>query len=154
MPKRPIVYLAGPVAGLSYAVATGWRQYAAGYLETAGIDTLSPLRGRPDLVGSPHIPIGTIADIPDQAIASRDHTDIKRCDLVLANFLDADHVSAGTCVEIGWASSLGKPVFVVMEDSGNPHDRALIRALARHRFSSFQAALERIIFYFSKEVLW
>ncbi len=40
------VYLAGPIAGCSYAGCTDWREYAIGALLDAGIKGLSPMRAK------------------------------------------------------------------------------------------------------------
>ncbi len=127
------VYLAGPIAGLTYAGATDWRHYAQNALwapfGTTGIKALSPMRGKDYLAKRP----GRLdADKTDysafgplstpRGIMCRDHYDATRCDVMLVNLLGAEKVSIGTVMEMAWAYERKTPVVCVIEDSGNPHD--------------------------------
>jgi nucleoside 2-deoxyribosyltransferase len=136
----PTVYLAGPIAGLSWEAASGWRAYASAAFERRGVRALSPLRQRPKLIGSRYIP-STETHYSDSEILARDFLDVFTCDLLLANFLGAEHASPGSCIEIGWAFALRKPVVVCME-ADNPHDRALVRATAWFVTDSLRNAID------------
>ena len=41
-----LVYLAGPITGLTFDGCTDWREYAKKSLAEAGIDGLSPMRAK------------------------------------------------------------------------------------------------------------
>lgn len=110
-----LVYLAGPISGLSFDDATTWRQHATDYFSVNGIDAISPLRGagsQPDKYFNPNGERWTSM----KAIVTRDHFDVKRCDAVLINFLGARRISKGTMMEIAWAHAYGKPVVQAIED--------------------------------------
>ena len=137
------VYLAGPIRGLTYASAAAWRERAAAFLAKHGITAFTPLRHKKALVGK-----GTILDsheahplTSEKGITARDRFDVIRCDLVLANFLGAPLVSAGTSIEFGWADILRKPIIMVIEPEGNPSDHGMMRAIASYRTASLDEAL-------------
>jgi nucleoside 2-deoxyribosyltransferase len=128
--NRPLVYLAGPIAGLTYDEAIDWRDEAKRLLapEVAG---LSPLRAKDFLRGT-----GVIGTTPydhvlssDKGIVARDRSDALRSDLILANFLDAPRSSIGTAVEFGWADAFRKPIVAVITP-GSAHDHPFLRQLA------------------------
>ena len=125
---KPIVYLAGPIAGTLYADVVDWREQAAVYLNFRNIETLSPMRGKEALAGN-----GRVADTfraydqlgafyTSKGIMTRDHTDVKRVDALLVNLLGATKPSLGTIMELAWAYAYGKPAVVVIEREGNVHD--------------------------------
>jgi len=117
------VYLAGPIQGLSYAKAMGWRDLVTEVLPRH-IRTLNPMRGKEYLAGE-EIITGLTAD---GSVVRRDLWDIQRCDLMLVSFMDAERVGIGTCVEMGYAKGLGKPIVVAMEPD-NIHNYAFITEL-------------------------
>lgn len=129
----PTVYLAGPIAGMKYNEATKWRLHAQDTLRQIGITCLSPLRFKEFLNDGSTIgnnryqqPIAS-----DKGIVNRDHLDVMRSDLILANLLGSEKVSIGTMIEFGWAHQLQKPVIAIME-SGNIHDHPFVREIAAH----------------------
>jgi len=120
------VYLAGPILGKTYTECRfSWRQEVALRM-LPGITVLSPMRHEGHL--SEHIgPIDDdVIDYADhyfseaKAIFAKDVLDIRRCDIVLANFLGATQPSLGTVSEIGMAFILNKTIITVMEP-GNVH---------------------------------
>jgi len=138
-----IVYLAGPITGLSYSDATDWRVYAKDYLAECKVDTLNPLRHKDYLAGSKAIaasyerhPMST-----SRGIMTRDYFDVSRCDLVLANLLGADTVSIGTVMELAWAYQRRIPTVVVCED-GNPHEHPMVLEAASYRVMTLAEGLE------------
>ena len=129
-----LVYLAGPIGGLSYKEAKhGWRQVAHGKLHFGyGHTSLSPMRDKSYLADYTSLPCSGIDGVPqysNKALVTRDRNDVRRCDAVLMCLVGAKTVSRGTMVELGWADAFGKPVVVVMED-GNVHDHGFVRELA------------------------
>ena len=150
-----LVYLAGPIRGHDYDGAEAWRAHAAMVLWRSGIVGLSPMRGKHNLKAAGRLegPTGTGLATPEdnpltgeRAIFRRDRWDVRRSNLVLANFEEtaiADHgmvldnlgfmssvvceiASLGTAMEIAWADAYGVPVVAVIP-KGNIHDHPLIR---------------------------
>jgi len=138
------VYLAGPMYKLSYDEATAWREEV--WQKLGGkVKCLSPLRGKAflkeerELRGSyEKYPLST-----DKGINFRDHWDVQRCDLVLANLAGATRVSIGTAMEVAWAHAYGKPVVLVMEE-GSVHDHPMIRECSPFIVHSLDEAIKII----------
>jgi nucleoside 2-deoxyribosyltransferase len=138
------VYLCGPIAGLNYEEArNGWRKEFRTMIDKR-IDLLSPMRQEGHLAEIAG-PIGAFA--PDnvaiatqRAIVAKDKLDIRRADLVVANFINAGRVSIGSVAEIGFASALDKPIILIMEPESNIHDHVFIREMADIRVSSVEEA--------------
>src|SRR5690606_13125142 len=93
IPQRDfLLYLGGPVTGVSYSGAMEWRAMAAKMLPP-WIRPLSPLRGTDGYLKgeseiAPHYdgyPLST-----PRGITSQCKFDILRCDMALFNFLDAE----------------------------------------------------------------
>jgi nucleoside 2-deoxyribosyltransferase len=126
------VYLAGPIAGLTYDESVDWRQYVETNI-AKGIRTLSPMRFKKYLRSE--VPFKNGDDYEQHPLGSRsgitarDRFDVMRSDLILANFLGAEIASIGTCIEIGWADMLRKPIVAVM-DERNIHWHPIIRECA------------------------
>lgn len=140
--KQPTVYLAGPIAGLSYGDATDWRAYARERLAALNVAGLSPMRGKTYLAREQKIgdsyethPMST-----RRAIITRDRFDVMRCDALLVNLLDAQTVSIGTVMEVAWADAFRKPVVLVDVD-GSIHDHAFIREIAGYVVPTLDAAI-------------
>lgn len=118
------VYLAGPISGLEYSGAVGWRESAAKLLKRSGIQAYSPMRNKSFLAGTE----GAITPFIDhenplgksKGIMCRDFTDCTRADALLVNFLGVNRVSLGTAMELAWAYDRHIPVVVVAE-ANNPN---------------------------------
>lgn len=125
------VYLAGPISGQSYMAATDWRDTALAVLYQMGITGVSPMRDKEYLsvenAVRDHYPERALCT--PKAITTRDRHDVTTCDVVLANLDDAEKVSIGTMIELGWADMLRKPIVVVMSP-GNPHWHGMVREIA------------------------
>lgn len=131
------IYLAGPITGLSYEDArNGWRRRFKELLGNTHIKCFSPMRGKDFLAGEKSIK-GNPLMYADKAMATskgilgRDHFDVQNCDVVVANFLGAERVSIGTCVEFGWASAYRKPVVMIVDDN-NLHNHAFLHEIATY----------------------
>jgi nucleoside 2-deoxyribosyltransferase len=143
----PSVYLAGAIAGLTYEDAIDWRRDVEKALtfDDFYIEVLSPMRYTEYLKGqvigvTPYLhPLST-----DDGITIRDRFDVKRCDIVLVNLLDAKTVSIGTCIELGWASAYDKPVILVMETESNLHDHAMVRSIGKIRVDTLAEGIELV----------
>lgn len=140
------IYLAGPISHCTYGQATDWREAFAAMLRdlAPSIHCLSPMRGKSYLAGESVL----LHDYPDtilsnqRAIMTRDYGDVLRCDLIVANFLGAAHVSIGTAMECAWGYSHRKPVIAVIEDRGNVHDHPMMRESFGFRVATLEQAAE------------
>ena len=118
------IYLAGPITGLTYKEATGWRKQVREALPDDW-KILDPMRGKSHLRG-----VGALAANFDSGMdaVSRDLSDIRDADVVLAHFaasVTPTTVSLGTSCEIGYAYALGKPVVAVVRRN-TPYDHIFI----------------------------
>lgn len=141
------VYLAGPIVGLTYEDAMGWRVRAAVELETAGIRSFNPLRGKKKWDGVDHLTNyhdGGHGLTPEQLV-NRDLYDIRRSDVVLVNLLNLLNVPPtpiGTLIEIGYAHGLGKPLVVACPDSFALHP--FLAVIPTYRTPYLATALARV----------
>ena len=118
------IYLAGPITGLTYQEATGWRKQVKDALPKDW-KVLDPMRGKSHLRG-----VGALAANFDSGMdaVSRDLQDIREADVVLAHFAASSMVqtvSLGTSCEIGYAYALAKPVVAVVRRN-TPYDHIFI----------------------------
>jgi nucleoside 2-deoxyribosyltransferase len=138
MRSNSIVYLAGPIAGLHYAEATDWRDYAVARLGQHGIVALSPMRDKPQLQRDDIVFNSRGYDTPltaQRGIYARDRNDVQRADVLLVNLAGAKDISIGTMFEMAWASLLQKPIVLVMRrnDANNIHEHVFVNEAAHFR---------------------
>jgi nucleoside 2-deoxyribosyltransferase len=153
MSAKPLVYLAGAIAGLEFDDVTDWRVQAKYELEKRGIEALNPMRGK-EALGEQNA--GRISlDFHDyekngpffhsRGIMTRDFNDVRRCDVLLVNLLGLKKPSLGTIMEIGWAYAMQKPTVVAMEERGNPHDgHPMIYEAIPFRFATMDEAIDAV----------
>lgn len=98
---RGMVYLSGPISGISRAEASAWRDYATVLLQPLG--TFNPLRR--DFTWYEGAPLSYAADI-----VNCDKSDIMNSAAVLVR---ADRRSVGTSMEVMFAHALHIPVVTV-----------------------------------------
>lgn len=148
-----LVYLAGPIAGLTFGECTDWRRYASMQLANHGITGLSPMRGKEYLLSiSKDVPLGPDGDkyklqsplSTNQGIITRDRWDATRCDVLLANLVGAKQVSIGTCLEIAWADLSRTPIVLAMEDGG-VHEHGMILAACGLRAKTLDEAISLVV---------
>jgi nucleoside 2-deoxyribosyltransferase len=131
-----LVYLCGPIAGLTYdEAARGWREYVQRIL-MPHINVLSPMRDKEFLADDDGLLISSEAGAyeheplaSDRAITARDRFDVMRCDLVIANLREATKPSLGSMIELGWADAWRKPIITVMGAS-NCHWHPMVKELS------------------------
>ena len=143
------IYLAGPIANISYRDATDWRTDIAQAFNHFGIETLSPMRG--------HLHLTTVTRMSQtldgeeyrtplrtaKGIMIRDYTDVSSSNLIFVNFLGADRVSMGTVMEIGWAYEKRIPIVAVMEpDGSNPHEHGMVNEAIGFKVPSLAEAVD------------
>lgn len=143
-----LVYLAGPITGLSYDGAEDWRAYAKGKLGEFGIKGLSPLRAKDYLrsldvlsgTGEEYAHLGVLSTC--RGVMTRDRYDATRCDVLLVNLLGAKSVSIGTVMEIAWADLKRTPIVVAMEATGNCHAHMMISEAIGFSLPTLDQALD------------
>ncbi len=139
------VYLAGPITGCTYGTCTNWRIGVRTRLALFGIDALDPMRGKDYLAKEKSVGNDYAHPLScPRGIMTRDHWDCTRCDMLLVNLLGAKTVSIGTVMEIAWAWDNGVHVVCVIEESGNPHDHAMIREAIGFRVTTVEEAVNII----------
>ena len=142
-----LVYLAGPIDGLSYGRCTEWRDYAIKALSKNGITGLSPMRAKEFLKSHPKLVDGISEHVlaSDSGLTTRDMWDVIRSDAVLFNLLRSEKVSIGTMIEYGWASAYNKPIVTIMEgkenEKRNIHEHPMIRRLSGYRVETLEEGL-------------
>jgi hypothetical protein len=136
--RAPLVYLGGPIGGLSYGDATDWRVHAQRRFHRKGIIALSPMRWKQHLAQERVLVEGYSHPLSSQrGLTARDRFDCKRCDLFFVNLLLADvtcKVSTGTMIELGWADDGVRPIVGVM-DSLKLHDHPMVREVMPFLFT-------------------
>ncbi len=149
--KRPLVYLAGGIAGLSGADATDWRINAGNLLWLREIEVLNPMRAKVALGEQSRIATDfrEYADrgvfFTSRGIMTRDFNDVKRCDALLVNLLGLEKPSLGTIMELAWAYALQKPAVVAIEANGNPHDgHPMIHEATPFRVTTLDEAIDAV----------
>lgn len=139
------LYLAGPMAGLTYDEAGDWRLYVASRMPHY-IKCLSPLRGKDFLAKHESITTGQYTFHPlatDKGLTRRDLFDVNRSRVVLMNLLGAKSVSIGTMIELGAIKfQTGKLVVVAMEPEGNLHDHPMVRESADYVVNTLDEAID------------
>jgi nucleoside 2-deoxyribosyltransferase len=143
---RPKVYLAGPIAGLTYDEGQDWRTYAQAVLEGANIDGFSPLRGKQFLRAAGKIGTAGFAHAlaSDKGIMKRDTNDVRTSAVVLVNFVGATKISRGTDMELMAAYILNIPVVVACPEDSIMLDHPMVRAAVDYRVDTLDDALEVI----------
>ena len=124
-----LVYLAGPIRGLDYETAMGWREEVVWEFEDLPITCISPMRDKEDLIEEKCL-VSAYSGLLTKGrhIYARDFNDVKRCDVVLVNFLYVPvghQVNGGTAWEIGLAHAWQKPIVICVTED-NPYYHSLL----------------------------
>jgi nucleoside 2-deoxyribosyltransferase len=148
---KPLVYLAGAIAGTRGVEATGWRHDARRLLSNRDIETLDPMRAKIELARQARISTDfhdyekNGAFFTSKGIMTRDFNDVKRCDALLVNLLGLAKPSLGTIMELAWAYAFQKPAVVAIEPTGNPHDNhPMIHETMMFRVDSLDAGIDAV----------
>lgn len=112
-----MIYLCGPITGLSWQEAYGWRKAAR---EEFG-EVIDPLRYDSTEFGVLHQ-----CFTPFKTFPKRNFVDICNSKLLYANFELANQVSFGSVAEIAWAWQLRKPIVCI---PGKLHDSRYLAEL-------------------------
>jgi hypothetical protein len=139
--RESLLFLAGPLTGVSYEKSIAWRSYVASKLPPY-IRAYSALRGK-DYLAEEEVLKDVYEQFPlssQKGISSRDRMDVTRCDMLFVNFLGAKQVSIGTVMEIAWADMLRKPILIVMEE-GNIHEHGILKEVANYIVSDLDEGI-------------
>lgn len=139
---QSLLYLGGPISGLTYGDCTSWRDYVQKKLPPH-IIAISPMRAK-QYLDDGKIITGSYEQTPlssEKGITARDRFDVMRAHAVLFNFLGATAASIGSCIEVGWADAFRKPVIMAIEDEKNVHDYPMIRDIAGFRLKTLEEAI-------------
>ena len=142
-----LVYLAGPITGLSFDGANDWRIDASKFFADRGVKALSPLRNKEYLKSLGELSAtcaqeGAAGHLSTpRAIMTRDHFDCTRSTVVLVNLIGATRVSIGTVMEMAWAFQARVPLVVAIEREGNVHEHAMVQEAIGFRCNSLEQAL-------------
>jgi nucleoside 2-deoxyribosyltransferase len=132
-----IIYLAGPITGLTHDEARyGWRKEFQS-LMPEWIHCNSPMRGKEFL--KDHGVLSSGHDYPEHAMATsegittRDYNDVKNCDAMIACYLESAGPSLGTAAEFGYAHAHQIPIIAI-----GPADEINIRHLMLKRMAGYR----------------
>lgn len=144
-----LVYLCGPISGLTFGECTDWREYATRAFPPH-IQGVSPLRAKRFLAdkgkleGPYGYPLAT-----SRGINTRDLFDVRRATVVLANLLGClkgdpkIRVSIGSVGEMAIAHDHRIPVVCAIEPDGlNIHDHPMLNEWIDYRVTSLDEAIE------------
>ena len=138
------VYLSGPMVGLTWPEAIGWRQKVREQLFNLGYTVLVPGRTEPwasDVYNNVPMSNGSAADL-----LKHDMLDVRDADIVLVNLLQWSEgaPATGTFMELGAAYALNKKIIVVLR---SPNEHPFLKEAATKVVTSLEEAvawLERV----------
>lgn len=136
------VYLAGPIAGLTYQQAREWRWAAKSYFKPYGIKVYDPLNGAEHLMDAGVLDTSSHEENPmtsAKGIMAQDFLYCTKAGMVLANFTGANRISCGTVMECAWAYQARVPLVVVGDDL---HDHTMLHSAADFWVDTLAVALE------------
>ena len=132
---KNVIYLAGPMLGLTYEECTGWRNeviYAFNNeIEDGVVAILDPSRGLDFLIGKGKL-LGSYENHlmgKEKHFFHRDVSDVRNSTIILANFLGSERKSSGTIAELGMAYALNKSIVSIVEPN-SVHDHPFIRQMS------------------------
>jgi len=108
-----IVYLAGPIFGMSYVNATKWRNEASEILKDAGYSVYNPMSNKEHLKDEDFITTDPLKAA--RQIVEEDLWRVRNSDILLVN-MNGDNMSIGTMFEIGYARALNKMLIIVADN--------------------------------------
>lgn len=150
------VYLSGPIASISPSEANSWRVYAEEKLKGLSggkVIGINPVRHSSYVKQKQHTHMNETTPVPSRdndilqnkhACLVRDRWDVQNCDLVLINCMGApERISMGTCIELGMASMVMKPVIVAVDKDDKYDTDLLFSACCDMKYYDLDIALQR-----------
>lgn len=141
------VYLAGPVAGLTYDEAMAWRREAAKKLADYGLEAVFPMENEKALKDAGPLPAGGVEGVPGCSAAEIFESDmeaLRQCDYLLCNLLGAKRPSLGSAWELGYAYNRADMVSYAVVAPGSIHDHVFITQGADYVFTDLDEAIRDI----------
>lgn len=147
MKRGLIVYLGGPMTGLTMEQVTAWRKKAKDALEEAGFTVLDPSRGLMFLKPEEVVQDAYEEEFTENkhVVFERDKFDATRADILFMNLKHATRISIGTMMEMGWGHLSGRFVVTVIEREGNTHMHAFVREASSIMLDDPEDACDYII---------
>lgn len=110
-------YLAGPVAGLTWAEAIGWRRKFAAQLRRNGFEPLVPCEAEKAAEDMGPLPAADneAPGCSNFEVFRRDVRLLEEADVLVVNLRGAKERSIGTAWEIGWAWAQSLPIIAVVQ---------------------------------------
>lgn len=147
---QKLVYLAGPITGLTFKDCTDWRQGAIQELAAVGIKGVSPMRCKDYLED-----VGVISGhgreyfrmhqlSTPKGVVTRDCYDVHRSDVLLVNLWNAQQVSIGTMFELAWSFHKRTPIVAVMREHGCLHDHMFVHQAISYRHNTMEDAIQTV----------
>ncbi|MCR6672718.1 nucleoside 2-deoxyribosyltransferase [Devosia ginsengisoli] len=128
------IYLVGPITGQSTAGVLNWRERLK--LAMPDQQFLDPASAPFDAslvtaASSQSVPQTLKRLQHGRFVIDRNKRLVRAADVVFANLLEAqDRISIGSVGELFWANAFGKPIVVVRNPVADPHDHAMLNAIA------------------------
>lgn len=133
------VYLAGPITTVdTLEEANEYRQKTSEEFALRGIQTINPLRHKKEELKFSYRP---------NEIVDRDTMDIRRADAIICDYTDKNHQYIGTSMEIMYAYTHEKPIFVITDWADKHY---WIQYHATQIFSTIEEAAEYLVEFFDK----
>jgi hypothetical protein len=140
------VYLAGPIRGLAYDSAIGWRQDVEAKLDDVGIKCLSPMRNK-ELIKTVDKILDSYENMngySSKDIFNRDKFDIINSDILLFNFLNRKVSIIGSLFELAWGHLLNKYCIVVVNKDSIYAKHPFVKESACIMFENLDEAVDYI----------
>ncbi len=144
--KKIVVYLAGPIRGLSFDEAIEWRNKAIDRLAQVDIECLSPMRNK-ELISEVEKITDSYDDIKgysSKEIFLRDKFDIMNSDILLFNFLNRKVSIIGSLFELAWGYLMNKYCVVVVDKDSIYAKHPFVKESSSIIFNDLEEATEYI----------
>jgi nucleoside 2-deoxyribosyltransferase len=134
------IYLAGLIS-TDYPASLEWRDKITPYLEGAGFEVLSPMRGKKAF----KLVNGGLVDpnLSSKDIITRDYHDVEGSDVILMHLdgFGSPRPLLGTICEMAWAWQLKKPVVAIAaEDNTLMRLHPFVKETVSHYFTTVEDA--------------
>lgn len=144
--KSMVVYLGGPIRGLTYEDAIGWRNDAIKRLGDIGISCYSPMRNKEKIAGVDKIgdSYENLKGYSSKEIFERDKFEVVNSDILLFNFLNKKVSIIGSLFELAWGHLLGKYCVVVVDKDSIYAKHPFVKESASIMFEDLDEAIDYI----------
>ena len=143
---KVVVYLGGPIRGLSYDEASNWRNQAIERLSEVGIECLSPMRGKELIKEESKITDSyeNLKGCSSKDIFNRDKFDVSRSDILLFNFTNRKVSIIGSLFELAWGHLLGKYCVLAVDKESIYAKHPFVKESASIIFDNIEDAIDYV----------